>query len=124
MTPTPGDDPDPGVAEPDLARSVDERPDQQQHPEHVDGESHVTPEGLSIRGGASAWANEVVAQEHPQQNQHADGNAHQVQHEIPDSTALVPSLHVSLLVEPLCTSCATTHDERKRSKTPLNRAAW
>src|SRR5262245_5971522 len=57
----------------------------------------------------SARSEDVVAQEHPQQNQHSDRNAHQVQDEVADPAALVVvPIHVSSL--PRCRRAATRRE--------------
>src|SRR5262249_15097508 len=45
----------------------------------------------------SARAEDVVAQQHPQQKQNADGNAHHVEHQVSDPSALLAPIHFSLL---------------------------
>src|SRR5262249_31317639 len=51
----------------------------------------------------SARSEDVVAQKHPQQNQHSDRNAHQVQDEVADPAALVVvPIHVSSLLRRRC----------------------
>src|SRR5262249_8886356 len=45
----------------------------------------------------SARAEDVVAQQHPQQKQNADGNAHHVAHQVSDPSALLAPNHFSLL---------------------------
>src|SRR4029453_5324797 len=46
----------------------------------------------------SARGDQVVAEQHPEQNQHADGHSHQVQHEISGSSVLTTSIHVLFLL--------------------------